>query len=103
MTRLILTGLVLLTLVVPGYAAADLMLAERANSGIKSIFQGGQGARIGNQQAASRAKRSFPGNKVLSVKLIESSGPPVYRIKMLSDQGVVKFVFVDGTNGEVFE
>ena len=59
--------------------------------------------KVGQQQAASRVKQRYPGNKILSVNLIKGGGPPVYRIKMLSDSGVVKYVFVDGVHGEVFE
>jgi len=87
----------------PGIAGADLLLAERAKAAPRHIFQSGSKARISNQQAASKAKRHYPGNKILSVKMIRSGGPAVYRIKMLSEQGVVKLVFVDGNNGEVFE
>ncbi|MFT7684793.1 MAG: putative membrane protein YkoI [Candidatus Azotimanducaceae bacterium] len=58
---------------------------------------------ISKQQAVSKAKRNYPSSKVLSVKLIGSSGPAVYRLKILSSDGVVKYVFVDGNNGSVFE
>lgn len=58
---------------------------------------------ISKQQAASKAKRNYPGSKILSVKIIGESGPAVYRLKMLSPEGVVKYVFVDGKNGSVFE
>ena len=86
----------------PGAAGADLLLAERSNASPRHI-QGPQKARINNQQAASRAKRRFPDSKILSIRLIRSDGPAVYRVKMLSERGVVKFIFVDGNNGEVFE
>jgi len=58
---------------------------------------------INKQQAASKVKRNYPGSKILSVKIIGGSGPPVYRLKMLSPEGVIKYVFVDGENGSVFE
>lgn len=58
---------------------------------------------ISKQKAASKAKHAYPGNKILSIKLIKSSGPAVYRLKMLSSKGVVKYVFVDGKTGSVFE
>lgn len=58
---------------------------------------------IGNRQAASRVKQVYSDHKILAVQLIETRGPPVYRVKTLSDEGVVKFVFVDGTSGNVFE
>lgn len=59
-------------------------------------------SRIDAKQAAATVKRKL-GGKVLSVKLIESKGPPVYRVKTLSKSGVVKVVFVDGQSGKVFD
>jgi|TARA_B100000315_G_scaffold220344_1_gene222937 uncharacterized membrane protein YkoI len=59
-------------------------------------------ARISAKQAAASVKQKL-GAKVLSVKLIESKGPPVYRVKTLSKSGVVKVVFVDGQSGKVFD
>ncbi len=59
-------------------------------------------SRIDAKQAAATVKQKL-GGKVLSVKLIESKGPPVYRIKTLSKSGVVKVVFVDGQSGKVFD
>lgn len=60
-------------------------------------------ARISNKEAAARVRQSYRDHKILSVNLIESKGPPVYRVKTLSEDGVVKYVFVDGTSGDVFE
>jgi hypothetical protein len=59
-------------------------------------------ARISAKQAAAKVKQRY-GGKVLSIKLIDSKGPPVYRVKTLSTSGVVKVVFVDGQSGRVFE
>ena len=59
--------------------------------------------KLNKQKAASRAKRAYPDSKILSVKLIGGSGPAVYRLKMISSNGVVKYVFVDGNTGSVFE
>lgn len=59
-------------------------------------------SRIDAKQAAATVKRKL-GGKVLSVKLIESKGSPVYRVKTLSKSGVVKVVFVDGQSGKVFD
>jgi hypothetical protein len=59
-------------------------------------------ARINAKQAAAKVKQRY-GGKVLSIKLIDSKGPPVYRVKTLSTSGVVKVVFVDGQSGRVFE
>ena len=57
-------------------------------------------ARVGEKKAASRAKRAFPNSKILSVNYMQRNDS--YRVKLLSNGGVVKYVFV-GQNGEVFE
>ncbi|MBD3646362.1 MAG: PepSY domain-containing protein, partial [Pseudomonadales bacterium] len=59
--------------------------------------------RIDRQRAASMVKQHYATDKILSVDLIESKGPPVYRVKILSPDGVVKIVFVDGRSGDLFE
>lgn len=59
--------------------------------------------RIADHQATALVRKRYPNSKVLSVRLIESKGPPVYRVKTLSSEGVVKHVFVDGNSGDVFE
>jgi hypothetical protein len=88
-----------------------VQLAERGDFGTgkrgdfgkaKSGFVGG-GPRIKNRQAASLVKKRYVNARILSISLIESKGPPVYRVKTLSDDGIVKYVFVDGQSGDVFE
>ena len=59
--------------------------------------------RISNRKAASLVKQKFNSSRVLGVSLIEKNGPPIYRVRTLSPDGVVKSVFVDGESGEVFE
>jgi len=60
--------------------------------------------KIDSQQAAVSVRQAYANNKILSVRLIDSpKGPPVYRVKTLSPDGVVKYVFVDGTSGDIFE
>jgi len=81
----------------PEVAHADLSFNDYLNVAASSQTN------ISKQQAASLAKSAYPGNKILSVKLIGGSGPPVYRVKMLSTSGVVKYVFVDANSGSVFE
>ena len=98
MRTILILGILLFGISVPGF-----VVAERSNPAMNNILQGGQKVRISNRQAAERIKRNYPASKILSVKLIESGGPPVYRIKTLSDDGVVKLVFVDGLNGKIFE
>ena len=62
-----------------------------------------QSARVSSKEATVSVKQRYGDSKILSINLIESKGPPVYRLKTLSSDGVVKYVFVDGTTGDVFE
>ncbi len=59
--------------------------------------------RVGDEQATAKVRKRYPKSRILSVNLIESKGPPVYRVKTLSAEGVVKYVFVDSRSGDVFE
>lgn len=60
--------------------------------------------RVGNEQAAARVKRAYANSKILSLRLMQSDkGPPIYKVKTLSPKGVVKYVYVDAINGDVFE
>ena len=54
-----------------------------------------------SKSAAIKVAKSEVRGKVLSAKLIESKGPPVYRIKMLVGESRVRKVFVDGLSGKV--
>ncbi|MEX0941582.1 MAG: hypothetical protein WD002_03470 [Pseudomonadales bacterium] len=67
------------------------------------ILPARQSPKVDTQQAATRVRQVYSNHKILSVQLIEAKGPPVYRVKTLSADGVVKNVFVDGLSGEVFE
>ena len=59
--------------------------------------------KIDARAAASRVRKAHQDHRVLAINLIDRKGPPIYRVKTLSDKGVVQFVYVDGNNGEVFE
>ena len=61
------------------------------------------GPRINSRAAASKVKQRFPGSRVLGVSLLDKGGSPMYRVKTLSTNGVVKSVFVDGNSGDVFD
>lgn len=83
---------------------ADIMPAGilLAQGGPSSLLPN-QGAKINTRQAATRVKQKYHSSKILSIDLIQSKGPAVYRVKTLSASGVVKYVYVDGTTGDVFE
>lgn len=57
-------------------------------------------ATVSESSAVAAALRAVKG-RVLSVQLIESRGPPVYRVKILTENGRVRTVHVDGHTGEV--
>jgi len=59
-------------------------------------------SRAGSREAASQAKQRYPESKILSINPVSNSDRQ-YRVKLLSNDGVVKYVFVDATNGEVFD
>lgn len=59
-----------------------------------------QGAAVSESAAVAAAQRVVKG-RVLSVQLIESRGPPVYRVKILTENGRVRTVHVDGQSGDV--
>jgi uncharacterized membrane protein YkoI len=73
-----------------------------ANSSISSQYDSETVRKsiITKAQAISAVKSKLNG-KVLSVNLIKSQGPPVYRVKVLLDKGRVRTVFVDASNGRV--
>ena len=52
------------------------------------------------QQAIQMAKRSYSG-KVLKVQSTSVNGHPGYRVKLLTNDGVIFYVSVDATNGSV--
>ena len=58
---------------------------------------------IDNQRAALLVRNRFSERRILGLRLIQSKGPAIYKVKTLSDSGVVKFVFVDAGSGEVYE
>ena len=57
----------------------------------------------GHQKAITQVKNRFPKSRILSVNLLERGGVSTYRVKTLSQTGVVKYVFVDAATGDVFE
>ncbi len=93
---------VLMCMGISGIATADFMRVAERNPPMKNILPGGQKVRVSNRQAAAKVKRNYPGSKIISIKLIHSGGPPVYRVRLLTN-GVVDHVFVDGINGDLFE
>lgn len=57
---------------------------------------------VTGEQAADLARRAT-GGRVLSVKRVVRDGRTLYRVKVLTQGGVVRSVFVDAQTGEVAE
>jgi uncharacterized protein YpmB len=85
------------------YAVQQLAASEVMPRAPKNILPQRQRPAISNQQATARVRAAYSRHKILTVRLIESKGPPVYRVKTLSENGVVQYVFVDGTTGDLFD
>lgn len=62
-----------------------------------------QRSSVSRKEVAELVKRRYGNSRILSIVLIDSKGPLTYRVKTLSDSGVVKYVYVDAVAGEVFE
>jgi uncharacterized membrane protein YkoI len=82
------------------FLVAEQLLPKREIRGTKIPKPA---VRLGRKQATDKVKQRYRGHKILSINLISSKGPATYRVKTLSSEGVVKYVFVDGNNGDVFE
>lgn len=100
-------AMLFMVLVVPAIVPAtsvasqgDLLLLAREHQGRTNAESA---PRIGSQHAAALVKRRYHDAKILSVNLVENRGAPVYRVKILSAGGVVKYVYVDGISGDVSE
>ena len=78
-------------------------IAPSALDGSSRLVQDRQRLRVSNKRAAELVKKRYASSRVLGVSLIDGKGPPLYRVKTLSENGVVRSVFVDGSSGEVFE
>lgn len=64
----------------------------------------GHAPRVGNQQAAAQVRHAYANYKILSLQLMDNAkGSPIYRVKALSPDGVVKYIYVDAVSGDVFE
>jgi len=103
---LLLTGAGSATAAPFSHAPAGMQVAARdyMRPQPQGMLPNNRSPKVGSQQAAASVRQAYANNKILSVQLIASpKGPPVYRVKTLSPDGVVKYVFVDGTSGDIFE
>ena len=105
MVTILAMPLIPLTAVADPFSAVDILSADilLAQGGVQNLLPKQSGAKITTKQAASTVKQIYQGSKILSINLIKSKGPPVYRVKTLLARGVVKYVYVDGVTGDAFE
>jgi uncharacterized membrane protein YkoI len=82
---------IILLLILSSMLSLSASGTEESKSGCKIISKA---------KAISAAQKSIEG-KALSASLIESKGPPVYRVKVVLEGGRVKTILVDGCNGQV--
>lgn len=80
--------LVVLAIPGPGFAAGWQLLLSA------------QGAVISESAAAASAQRAVKG-RVLSVQLADAGGQPIYRVKILTDEGRVRTVVINAQSGAV--
>ena len=62
----------------------------------------GKSAGISKSQAAARVKQRYRSSRIMGIAQMDGA-TPLYRVRLLSEEGVVSSVFVDGRTGEVFE
>ncbi|GGP81354.1 PepSY domain-containing protein [Shewanella ulleungensis] len=103
--KAILLGL-MLVISSPSFAGAPLVLSLSSATPFE-LMPGPKDNRQSNnlvvtsaQQAIQIAKRSYSG-KVLKVQSSSVNGRPGYRVKLLTNDGVIFYVSVDATNGSV--
>jgi len=86
-----------------GYGGKDVRRPAEAQGLAPNQLVRGNRSSISNKRAASLVKKRYSSSRILGVSLLDDQGPAVYRVGTLSEDGVVKSVFVDGNSGEVFE
>jgi uncharacterized membrane protein YkoI len=69
----------------------------------KPFIQKQQRSGISNRQVAAMVKRSYSDSRILSIELKQRKGTRIYKVKTLSESGVMKYVFVDAGTGDIFE
>ena len=77
-----------------GKPISSLPTLKSYSSGVRA-----RGPAIDNQSAARRVKERFQDRRILGIKLIQRRNKTLYRVKTLSDEGVVAFVNVDAESG----
>ena len=103
----IILSCLLLTISVAGFADRGEGRSGQNAAPVKGydsrLTEAPRTSRISSQRAASLVKQRYSGSRVLGVTAIADEGVTLYKVRTLSNDGVVKSVFVDGNSGAVFE
>jgi uncharacterized membrane protein YkoI len=78
---------------------SSLLLSIMLLTGVTTMAHAGKPA-VSVKQAISTVKGHVAG-KILSNDLAKKGSVPAYRIKVLTDKGVVKIIFVDAETGKI--
>ena len=81
-----------------GKPISSVPMLKGYSSGVRA-----RGPAIDNQSAARRVKERFQDRRILGIKLIQRRNKTLYRVKTLSEDGVVTFVNVDAESGALTE
>lgn len=81
----------------------QLLAANSASESSRDFVTKRRAPAVSRKQVASLVRKQYANHRILNIVLIESKGPPVYKVKTLSSDGVVKYVYVDAVGGDVFD
>ena len=79
------------------------VVEDRKSSPLDKFVAGSRTPVIKQNKVASLVRKQHSNSRILNIVLTERAGLPVYKVKTLSSDGVLKHVYVDGRSGEVFD
>ena len=79
------------------------VVEDRKSSPLDKFVASSRTPVIKQNKVASLVRKQHGNSRILNIVLTERAGLPVYKVKTLSNDGVLKHVYVDGRSGEVFD
>lgn len=79
------------------------VVEDQKSSPVDKFVAGSRTPVIKQNKVASLVRKQHGNSRILKIVLTERAGLPVYKVKTLSNDGVLKHVYVDGRSGEVFD
>ena len=79
------------------------VVEDRKSSPLDKFVASSRSPVIKQNKVASLVRKQHGNSRILNIVLTERAGLPVYKVKTLSNDGVLKHVYVDGRSGEVFD